>query len=109
MRGIICVLGYMCVCEQNNERLTHLFMRIFLLALFPDLHFVAIFCSSEFMCRGLFFIFLWALKLHLNSPSPHIFVTHDEKNQAKCNKSSKEQNETRRSVEHGTPALMALG
>ena len=50
---------YVHVCAQKNERLTHLFMIIFLLALFPDLHFVVIICSSEFMCRVLFFI--WAL------------------------------------------------
>ena len=42
------------VCVQKNE-MTRLFMRIFLLALFPDLHFV---------------------------PPPNTFVTHDETNQA---------------------------
>ena len=67
------------VCVQKNERLTHLFMRIFLLALFPDLHFVVIFCSSEFMCRDLFFI--WALYFFI-PPPPNTFVTHDETNQA---------------------------
>ena len=30
----------MYVCAQKNERLTHLFMRIFLLVLFPDFHVV---------------------------------------------------------------------
>ena len=55
----------MYVCVQKNERLPHLFMRIFLLVLFPDLHVVVnYFYSSEFMCRVLFFYFLWALKLH---------------------------------------------
>ena len=29
-------------CAQKNERLTHLFMRIFLLVLFPDFHVVVI-------------------------------------------------------------------
>ena len=82
----------MYVCAQKNERLTHLFMRIFLLVLFPDFHVVVtFFYSSEFMCRVLFY-FLWALKF-LNSP-PHTFVTHDETNQAKCNKSINEQTET---------------
>ena len=50
----------MYVCVQKNERLTHLFMRIFLLVLFPDLHAVVIFIP----------------------PPPHTFVTHDETNQA---------------------------
>ena len=68
---------------QKNERLTHLFMRIFLLVLFPDLHAVVIFfIALEFMCRVLFIYFLWALKFLVNSPSPQTFVTHDETNQA---------------------------
>ena len=44
-----------------------------------------------------FFIFfiLWALiKVAFLIPPPHTFVTHDETNQAKCNKSSNEQTET---------------
>ena len=74
---------YVYVCAQKNEILTHLFMRIFLLVLFPDLHVVVIFYSSEFMCRVLFIYLLWALKFLVNSPSPpHTFVTHDETNQS---------------------------
>ena len=54
----------MYVCAQKNERLTHLFMRIFLLVLFPDLHVVVIFFySSEFMCRVLFFLFFMGIKV----------------------------------------------
>ena len=68
------------VCAQKNERLTNLFMRIFLLALFLDLHFVVIFCSSEFMCRVLFFYM--GIIVFFYSTSPHTFVTRDETNQA---------------------------
>ena len=79
-------------CAQKNERLTHLFMRIFLLVLFPDFHVVVIFFySSEFMCRVYFFM---GIKVAFLIPPPHTFVTHDETNQAKCNKSSNEQTET---------------
>ena len=55
----------MYVCAQKNERLTHLFMRIFLLVLFPDFHVVVIFFIGLCSCAEFyFFIFLWALKLH---------------------------------------------
>ena len=55
----------MYVCAQKNERLTHLFMRIFLLVLFPDFHVVVIFFIALSSCAEFyFFIFLWALKLH---------------------------------------------
>ena len=85
----------MYVCAQKNERLTHLFMRIFLLVLIPDFHIVVIFFySSEFMCRVLFFNFFMGIKVAFLIPPPHSFVTHDETNQAKCNKSSNEQTET---------------
>ena len=45
----------MYVCAQKNERLTHLFMKIFLLVLFPDFHVVVIFfialrSYAEFFC-----------------------------------------------------------
>ena len=48
-----CVSACACkhFCAQKNERLTH--HDNFFVALFPDLHFVVIFCSSEFMCRVL--------------------------------------------------------
>ena len=85
----------MCVCAQKNEKLTHLFMRIFLLVLFPDFHVVVIFFySSAFMCRVLFFYFFIGIKVAFLIPPPHTFVTHDETNQAKCNKSSNEQTDT---------------
>ena len=82
----------MCECAQKNERLTHLFMRIFLLVLFPDFHivvknFIALSSCAEFY----FFI---GIKVAFLIPPPHTFVTHDETNQAKCNKSSNEQTET---------------
>ena len=55
----------MYVCAQKNERLTHLFMRIFLLVLFPDFHVVVIFFIALSSCAEFYlFIFLWALKLH---------------------------------------------
>ena len=82
------------MCAQKNERLTHLFMRIFLLVLFPDFHVVVIFYSSEFMCRVIIFYFFMGIKVAFLIPPPHTFVTHDETNQAKCNKSSNEQTET---------------
>ena len=70
------------MCAQKNERLTHLFMRIFLLVLFPDFHVVVIFFySSEFMCR----VYFMGIKVAFLIPPPHTFVTHDETNQAKCN------------------------
>ena len=82
----------MYVCAQKNERLTHLFMRIFLLVLFPDFHVVVIFFySSEFMCRFLSFYFFMGIKVAFLIPPPHTSVTHNETNQAKCNKSSKVQ------------------
>ena len=45
--------------------------------------------TSEFMCRVLFIFFL-GIKVAFLIPPPHTFVTHDETNQAKCNKSSNE-------------------
>ena len=75
----------MYVCAQKNERLTHLFMRIFLLVLFPDFHVVVIFFiaqSSCFMCRVLILNFLGGIKVAFLIPPPHTFVTHDETNQA---------------------------
>ena len=64
------------------------------MVLFPDFHVVVtFFYSSEFMCRVLF-NFLWALKVTFLISPPHTFVTHDETNQAKCNKSINEQTET---------------
>ena len=82
----------MYVCAQKNERLTHLFMRIFLLVLFPDFHVVVIFIAlSSFSCAEFYFFIFWE---GIKVPLPHTFVTHDETNQAKCNKSSNEQTET---------------
>ena len=82
----------MYVCAQKNERLTHVFMRISFWSFFPDFHIVVIFFySSEFMCRVLFFYFFIGIKVAFFIPPPHTLVTHDEKNQAKCNKSSNEQ------------------
>ena len=42
----------------------------------------------------LFFYFFMGIKVAFLIPPPHTFVTHDETNQAKCNKSSNEQTET---------------
>ena len=50
-------------CAQKNERLTHLFMRIFLLVFFPDFHVVVIFFLIALSSCAEFY-FLWALKLH---------------------------------------------
>ena len=53
------------MCAQKNERLTHLYMRIFLLVLFPDFHVVVFFFIALSSCAEFYFlIFLWALKLH---------------------------------------------
>ena len=80
----------MYVCAQKNERLTHLFMRIPFgpFSRFPRCG--NFFYSSEFMCRVLFFYFFMGIKVAFLIPPPHAFVTHDETNQAKCNKSSNE-------------------
>ena len=48
----------MYVCVQKNERLTHLFMRIFLLVLFPDLHAVVIFFIALSSCAE-FYLFIF--------------------------------------------------
>ena len=86
---------YVCahVCAQKNERLTHLFMKIFLLVLFPDFHAVVIFFFIALSSCAEFFLFLFfmGIKVAFLIPPPHTFVTHDETNQAKCNKSSNEQ------------------
>ena len=65
------------VCTQKNERLAHPFIRIFLLALFPDLHFVVIFCSSEFMCRVSLYGH-YSLFFSTSPPTAHTFVTQDD-------------------------------
>ena len=82
----------MYVCAQKNEGLTHLFMRIFLLVLFPDFHVVEIFFIALNSCAE--FYFFMGIKVAFLIPPPHTFVTHDETNQAKCNKSSNERTET---------------
>ena len=86
----------MYVCAQKNERLTHLFMRIFLLFLFPDFHIVVIFFIALSSCAEfyLFIYFFLGVKVAFLIPPPQTFVTHNETNQAKCNKSSNEQTET---------------
>ena len=43
----------MYVCAQKNERLTRLFMRIFLLVLFPDFHVVVKTNEAIAMCSKL--------------------------------------------------------
>ena len=45
----------MYVCAQRNERLTPLFMRIFLLVLFPDFHVVVIFFIALSPCAEFIF------------------------------------------------------
>ena len=42
----------------------------------------------------IFIIFFMGIKVAFLIPPPHTFVTHDETNQAKCNKSSNERTET---------------
>ena len=81
----------MCVCVCAKEwEIDSPFHENFPLVLFPDFHVVVIsFYSSEFMCRVLFFYFFMGIKVAFLIPPPHTFVTHDETNQAKCNKSSK--------------------
>ena len=50
----------MYVCAQKNERLTHLFMRIFLFVLFPDLHVVVkIFFIALSLCAEFYFLFFY--------------------------------------------------
>ena len=67
-------------------------MRIFLLVLFPDFHVVVICFIALSSCAEFYYLFfLWAFKVAFLIPPPHSFVTHDETNQAKCNKSSNEQ------------------
>ena len=67
-------------------------MRIFLLVLFPDFHVVVIFFIALSSCAEMFFFM--GIKVPFLIPPPHTLVTHDETNQAKCNKSSNEQTET---------------
>ena len=84
----------MYVCAQKNERLTRLFMRIFLLVLFPDFHVVVIFFIALSSCAEFYFFYCFmGIKVAFLIPPPHTFVTHDETNQAKCNKSSNERTE----------------
>ena len=89
----LCVCACVCthLCAQKNDRLTHLFMRIFLLARLTDIHFVVIFVALS-SCAELFFYGNYSVFIFQYSAlPPYIFVTHDETNQAKCNKSSNEQ------------------
>ena len=86
---------YVYVCAQKNERLTHLFMRIFLLVLFPDFHVVVLFfLLLRVHVQSFIFYFVMGIKVAFLIPPPHTFVTHDETNQAKYNKSSNEQTVT---------------
>ena len=62
-------------CAQKNERLTHLFVRIFLLVLFPDFHVVVIFFIALSSCAE--FYFFMGIKVAFLIPPPHTFVTHD--------------------------------
>ena len=68
-------------------------MRIFLLVFFPDFHVVVTFFIALSSCAVLFIYFFMGIKVAFLIPPPHTFVTHDETNQAKCNKSSNEQTE----------------
>ena len=78
------------MCAQMNERLTHLFMRIFLLVLF---HVVVNFFIALSSCAE--FYFFMGIKVAFLIPPPLTLVTHDEINQAECNKSSNEQTENK--------------
>ena len=42
----------------------------------------------------IYYFFFLGVKVAFLIPPPQTFVTHDETNQAKCNKSSNEQTET---------------
>ena len=44
--------------------------------------------------QSFFVLFFMGIKVAFLIPPSHTFVTHDETNQAKCNKSSNEQTET---------------
>ena len=83
------------VCAQKNERLTRL---SFSLAHFLDLHFVVISFVALSSCAEFYFLYyvhysffktIFPLPPPPPPPHPHIFVTHDETNQAKRNKLSK--------------------
>ena len=63
---------------------------------------VIFFYSSEFMCRVLFFYFFMGIKVAFLIPPPHTFVTHDETNQANCNKSSNELKQIEQCVSYKT-------
>ena len=59
VRGVcvlVCMCMCVCMCVHALMCATHLFMRIFLVVHFLDLHFVVIFCSSEFMSRYFFYV-----------------------------------------------------
>ena len=47
------------MCAQKNERLTHLFMRIFLLVFFPDFHGVVIFFIALSLCAEVYFFIFY--------------------------------------------------
>ena len=64
----------MYVCAQKNERLTHLFMRIFLLVFFPDFHVVLIFFIALSLCAEIYFLFFMGIKVAFLIPLPHTFV-----------------------------------
>ena len=74
-------------------------MRIFLLVLFPDFHVVVILFIALSSCVEFYYYYFFFLggggviEVAFLIP-PHSLVTHNETNQAKCNKSSNEQTQT---------------
>ena len=55
----MCASVYVYVCAQKNERLTHLFLRILLLVLFPDIYVVVIFFIALSSCAEFLFFLIF--------------------------------------------------
>ena len=77
----------MYVCAQKNERLTHLFMRIFLLVLFPDFHVVVNFFIALSSCAEFYFYFFICIFL---IPPPHTFFVTRQIKQSATNQAMNE-------------------
>ena len=77
----MCLCECVCthLCAQKNERLTHVFMRIFLVANFPDLAL----CGNFFVALNHVQSFIFLIFYGHYSFCLQIFVTQDETNQAK--------------------------
>ena len=64
--------------------------------------FIALRSCAEFY----YFIFCLGIKVAFLIPPPHTFVTHDETNQAKCNKSNNELKQIEQCVSYKTNETM---